>query len=51
VIESYARERLDVGDRVAIVPNNANSTMVLLQSAWVTEDGESAAELRPQPDR
>jgi D-serine deaminase-like pyridoxal phosphate-dependent protein len=51
VIESYAGERLGVGDRVAIVPNNANSTMVLLQSAWVTEDGESAAELRPQPDR
>lgn len=51
VIESYRGEPLGVGDRVAIVPNNANSTMVLLQSAWITEDGESAAELRPQPDR
>jgi D-serine deaminase-like pyridoxal phosphate-dependent protein len=50
VIESYRGEPLDVGDRVAIVPNNVNSTMVLLRSAWITEDGESAAELRPQPD-
>jgi D-serine deaminase-like pyridoxal phosphate-dependent protein len=51
VIDSYHGERLRVGDRVAIVPNNANSTMVLLQSAWITDDGESAAELRPEPDR
>jgi D-serine deaminase-like pyridoxal phosphate-dependent protein len=51
VIESYRGEPLGVGDRVAIVPNNANSTMVLLRSAWITEDGESATELRPQPDR
>jgi D-serine deaminase-like pyridoxal phosphate-dependent protein len=51
VIESYSGERLDVGGRVAIVPNNANSTMALLRSAWITEDGETATELRPQPDR
>ena len=51
VIESYRGERLRVGDRVAVVPNNANSTMALMRSAWVTEDGERAVELRPQPDR
>jgi D-serine deaminase-like pyridoxal phosphate-dependent protein len=51
VIESYRGDALGVGDRVAIVPNNANSTMTLLPSAWITEDGESAVELRPQPDR
>jgi D-serine deaminase-like pyridoxal phosphate-dependent protein len=51
VIEPYRGDPVRVGDRVAIVPNNANSTMVLLQSAWITEDGESAVELRPEPDR
>jgi D-serine deaminase-like pyridoxal phosphate-dependent protein len=51
VIEPYWGERLRVGDRVAIVPNNANSTMALLRAAWATEDGESAVELRPEPDR
>jgi len=51
VIDSYRGERLRVGDRVAVVPNNANSTMSLLRSAWITEDGERAIELRPQPDR
>jgi len=51
VIEPYAGEALSVGDRVAIVPNNANSTMGLLRSAWLTDDGETAAELRPVPDR
>ena len=51
VIDSYRGNRLRVGDRVAVVPNNANSTMALLRSVWVTEDGESAVELRPVPDR
>jgi D-serine deaminase-like pyridoxal phosphate-dependent protein len=51
VIESYRGDRLQVGDRVAVVPNNANSAMALLRSAWVTEDGETAIELRPVPDR
>lgn len=51
VIEHYAGEPLAVGDRVAVVPNNANSTMALLRSAWLTEDGQSAVELRPTPDR
>jgi D-serine deaminase-like pyridoxal phosphate-dependent protein len=51
VIESYRGEPLGVGDRVAILPNNANSAMALLESAWITEDGETAHELRPQPDR
>lgn len=51
VIESYRGDRLVVGDRVAVVPNNANSTMALLRSAWITEDGQSAIELRPVPDR
>ena len=43
VIDSYRGNRLRVGDRVAVVPNNANSTMALLRSVWITEDGESAA--------
>jgi D-serine deaminase-like pyridoxal phosphate-dependent protein len=51
VIESYRGEPLRVGDRVAIVPNNANSTKVLLQSVWITDDGEHVTELRSQPDR
>jgi len=51
VIERYSGEPLAVGDRVAIVPNNANSTMALLQSVWITEDGEQAAQLTPRPDR
>lgn len=51
VLERYRGERLEVGDRVAIVPNNANSVMALLESAWLTEDGKSAVELRPRADR
>ena len=51
VIECYRGAPLRVGDRVAVVPNNANSAMALLRSAWVTEDGEHAVELRPRPDR
>jgi D-serine deaminase-like pyridoxal phosphate-dependent protein len=51
VIESYRGERLGVGDRVAILPNNANSAMALLRSAWITEDGETAHELKPEADR
>lgn len=50
VIESYRGARLRAGDRVAVVPNNANSTMALLRSVWITEDKERAVELRPQPD-
>ena len=50
VIESYRGARLRVGDRVAVVPNNANSMMALLRSVWITEDKERAVELRPQPD-
>jgi D-serine deaminase-like pyridoxal phosphate-dependent protein len=51
VVESYAGPPLTVGDRVPILPNNANSVMALLRSAWLTEDGELAEDLRPQPDR
>ena len=51
VVEPYRGEPLAVGDRVAIVPNNANSTLTLLRSVWITEDDASATELRPQPDR
>jgi D-serine deaminase-like pyridoxal phosphate-dependent protein len=51
VIEDYRGERLGVGDRVAILPNNANSAMALARSVWLTDDGETAHELRPHPDR
>lgn len=50
VIESYCGERLRVGDRVAVVPNNANSALALARSVWVTEDGERAVELMPRPE-
>ncbi len=50
VIESYCGDVLAVGDRVAIVPNNANSTMTLSRSVWLTDDGDRAIELRPRPD-
>ena len=50
VIEAYRGPSRAVGDRVAIIPNNANSAMVLARSVWITDDGETAAELRPQPD-
>jgi D-serine deaminase-like pyridoxal phosphate-dependent protein len=51
VIERYAGPTLSVGDRVSILPNNANSAMALLRSAWLTEDGKLVEELVPQPDR
>jgi D-serine deaminase-like pyridoxal phosphate-dependent protein len=51
VIESYRGHPVTVGDRLAILPNNANSVMALLRSAWLSEDGESAVELMPQADR
>ena len=51
VIESYDGEPLHVGERVAVLPNNVNSVMALLRSAWLSEDGETAEELLPQPDR
>ena len=51
IIESHAGAPLGVGDRVAIIPNNANSVMALLRSAWLTDDGRLAEELSPQPDR
>jgi D-serine deaminase-like pyridoxal phosphate-dependent protein len=51
VIESYGGPSLGVGDRVSIVPNNANSALALTSAVWMTEDGETARELRPQPDR
>jgi D-serine deaminase-like pyridoxal phosphate-dependent protein len=51
VIESYRGAPVSVGDRLAILPNNANSVMALLRSAWMTDDGVSARELTPQPDR
>jgi D-serine deaminase-like pyridoxal phosphate-dependent protein len=51
VVELYAGPTLRVGDRVAVIPNNANSTLVLPRSIWSTEDGEWAEELFPQADR
>lgn len=51
VVDAYEGPRLAVGDRVPILANNANSVMALRRSAWFTEDGERAVELRPQPDR
>jgi D-serine deaminase-like pyridoxal phosphate-dependent protein len=51
VVESYDGAPLGVGDRVSIIPNNSNSVMALLRSAWLSEDGELAEELVPQPDR
>ncbi len=51
VIDPYPGTTVAVGERVAIVPNNANSAMMVLRSAWLTEEGETAVELRPQPDR
>lgn len=51
VIEGYAGPPLAAGDRVAVLPNNANSVMALARSAWMTEDGELASELTPHPDR
>jgi D-serine deaminase-like pyridoxal phosphate-dependent protein len=51
VVDSYHGPSVRVGDRVAIVPNNANSVMALLRSAWLSVDGELAEELNPQADR
>jgi D-serine deaminase-like pyridoxal phosphate-dependent protein len=51
VVESYRGRALRVGDRVSILPNNANSVMALLRSAWLSDDGEWGEELMPQADR
>lgn len=51
VVEAYRGPGVSTGDRLAILPNNANSVMALLQSAWVSEDGQFAEELTPQADR
>ena len=51
VIEGYAGPSVAVGDRVSVLPNNANSVMSLLRSAWLTEAGESATAIAPYPDR
>jgi D-serine deaminase-like pyridoxal phosphate-dependent protein len=51
VVESYRGQAVSVGDRISILPNNANSVMALLRSAWLSEDGEFAEELMPQADR
>lgn len=51
VVESYSGPPLRAGDRVHVLPNNANSVMALARGAWLTEDGELAEELRPIPDR
>jgi D-serine deaminase-like pyridoxal phosphate-dependent protein len=51
VVEPYRGPAVSVGDRLAILPNNANSVMSLLRSAWSSDDGESAEELTPQADR
>lgn len=51
VIEGYAGPPVTVGDRLAVLPNNANSVMSLLRSAWLTEPGELATALSPHPDR
>jgi D-serine deaminase-like pyridoxal phosphate-dependent protein len=51
VVESYRGPAVSVGARLAILPNNANSVMSLLRSAWSSDDGESAEELTPQADR
>ncbi len=51
VIDSYRGPDASVGDRLSILPNNANSVMALLRSVWCSEDGVYGEELRPQPDR
>ena len=51
VVERYEGKGLRIGDRLSILPNNVNSVMALLRSAWLTEDGTSAEELMPVPDR
>jgi D-serine deaminase-like pyridoxal phosphate-dependent protein len=51
VVEPYRGPKLRIGDRVAVIPNNANSAMVLPRSVWSTDDGEYAGELTPRADR
>jgi D-serine deaminase-like pyridoxal phosphate-dependent protein len=51
VIEAYDGAPLSVGDRVRIVPNNSNSAMSLLRSAWLAEDRAPGEELEPVADR
>jgi D-serine deaminase-like pyridoxal phosphate-dependent protein len=50
VLEWPAPGRPAVGDRVAVVPNNANSAMALARTVWITDDGATAGELWPRPD-
>jgi len=51
VVESYGGPAVRVGDRLSIVPNNSNSVMALLRSAWCSQDGEPAEELTVLADR
>lgn len=51
VMEDRRELGVQVGDRLAIVPNNANSVMALARSAWLSDDGQVAVELNPHPDR
>jgi D-serine deaminase-like pyridoxal phosphate-dependent protein len=51
VVESYRGDPVRVGDRLSIVPNNSNSAMALLRSAWLFDDDQAAVQLTPQPDR
>jgi len=50
VIESYSGQPVAVGDRLRVLPNNANSVMALVRSAWLSGDGRFGAELTPQAD-
>jgi D-serine deaminase-like pyridoxal phosphate-dependent protein len=51
VVESYSSRPLEVGDRLSIIPNNANSVMAVLGSAWLSEGGEFGEEVRSLSDR
>jgi D-serine deaminase-like pyridoxal phosphate-dependent protein len=51
VVESYRGDLVRVGDRLSIIPNNVNSAMALLRSAWWSDDGQSAQEINPLADR
>ncbi len=51
VIDDYTGPSVSVGDRLSVLPNNANSVMSLLRSAWLSEPGDAATALSPHPDR
>jgi D-serine deaminase-like pyridoxal phosphate-dependent protein len=51
VVESYRGDLVRVGDRLSIIPNNVNSAMALLRSAWWSDDGQCAQEINPLADR